>query len=216
MSQHPFARYLQERMQLALPGVSAQKKMQPVPLSRSFTFPDERKDAHPSSVCILLFEKGPDSEQDLHVVLTLRTESIRHAGQISFPGGRADNGESPPETAIRETEEEIGVPGEAIHLVGTITPLYLYRSNNKITPFVAFLDEEPRLNPNPDEVEEAFTVSLKDLLNEQNMIREKWELSHATFMVPYWNIHSTPLWGATAMMMSELLELYKEFLTEEK
>lgn len=209
MGLHSFHKFLKERSKKALPGFEAQKKMSPVPLDPDFVLPRTESDtAHPSSVLIPLF---PDSNNDLHVILTLRTESIRHAGQISFPGGRREGTESPEETALRETEEEIGIQRSNVKLASSITPLYLHRTDNQITPFVGFLEEKPKLIPNPAEVKEAFTVSLNELLSDENFVEEDWELSYTTFHVPYWNIHHVPLWGATAMMMSELLVLYNEF-----
>ncbi|MCC5914023.1 MAG: CoA pyrophosphatase [Balneolaceae bacterium] len=209
-----FLSFLKNRISGPLPGREAQQKLQPTPMAGDYSYPEMRDDAHPSSVAILLFEKEHSKLKDLHVILTLRTDSIRHGGQISFPGGRSDNNETLEETALRETEEEIGITRDEIHLIGSITPLYLSRSNNQITPFIAFLEEEPEPKPNPDEVEEVFSVPLSQLLHDATFVREKWDLSHASFEVPYWNVHTTPLWGATAMIMSEFLELYREFLNE--
>lgn len=209
MGVHPFYHFLQKRSGEELPGRDAQMKMSPVPLDPDFVLPHQQSDtAHPSSVLIPLF---PDENNDLHVIFTLRTKGIRHAGQISFPGGRRENGETLEETALRETEEEIGVSRDDVQLACTITPLYLHRTDNQITPFVGFLEAKPVLIPNPAEVEEVFTIPMSMLISEENFAVEEWELSYATFEVPYWNIHDVPLWGATAMMMNELLELYKEF-----
>ena len=209
MSKHPFFDFLAERKQSSLPGRDAQMKMAPVPLDPEFVLPhDASETAHPSGVLIPVF---PDEHNNLHVILTLRTNSIRHAGQISFPGGRKENGETLEETALRETEEEIGISPSAVELVCHITPLYLYRTDNQITPYVGFLQEKPLLSPNPAEVDEVFTTSLEELISPETQKREEWHLSHASFDVPFWSIHRVPLWGATAMIMSELLELYREF-----
>lgn len=211
MNDHPFFYFLKQRLEKPLPGREAQLKMSPVPLNPDVVLPSEKTEtAHPSSVLIPLFP-GPD--QQLNVILTLRTNTIRHAGQISFPGGRRELNEDPKETAIRESEEEIGMDRSRIIIAGSITPLYLYRTDNQITPFVGFLDKKPDLIRNPNEVEEIIPVKLDDLKSEKNLVRERWDLpNQRPFNVPYWKIHRVPLWGATAMMMSELLELYREFL----
>lgn len=209
MALHSFHQYLLERSKNELPGREAQMKMSPEPLDPDFVLPrKESETAHPSSVLIPLY---PDQKNQLHVILTLRTDSIRHAGQISFPGGRREGDETPEETALRETEEEIGVVRNQIQIACSITPLYLHRTDNQITPYVGFLDQEPTLTPNPAEVKEAFTVGLQELIDCQNLKKERWDLSQASFNVPFWAIHDVPLWGATAMMMSELIELYSEF-----
>lgn len=210
MGLHSFHQYLLERSKQDLPGQEAQMKMSPEPLDPDFVLPrKESETAHPSSVLIPLY---PDNDNRLNVILTLRTDSIRHAGQISFPGGRREGSETPKETALRETEEEIGVVRDQVQIACSITPLYLHRTDNQITPFVGFLEQEPKLQPNPAEVKEAFSIPLKSLIEDKNYKEEKWDLTPSSFHVPYWTIHKVPLWGATAMMMSELLELYKEFL----
>lgn len=209
MAIHPFHQFLIERSRQELPGRPAQMKMSPEPLDPDVVLPQKKSDtAHPSSVLIPLY---PDADNQLHVILTLRTNSIRHAGQISFPGGRREGSETPEETALRETEEEIGVLRDNVQIACSITPLYLHRTDNQITPYVGFLDEEPELIPDPAEVQEAFSIPVQNLMNGENFKTEEWDLAHASFHVPFWTIHEVPLWGATAMMMSELLELYKEF-----
>lgn len=187
--------------------------MLPEPAGNSPKLPQTSIDSsgHPSGVLVPLF---PDDSGELHVILTLRTDYIRHAGQISFPGGRSDSGETIIETALRETHEEIGIPESDIDVTGTLSPFYLYRTHNRITPVVGVLDEKPDMTRNEAEVAEIITVRLDDLLSQSYLKREKWELSNATYWVPYWDFHRVPLWGATAMMMSELLEVYKEFLED--
>ena len=212
MSIHPFHSYLNQCSETSLPGWSAQKKMCPAPINGEQIQRHADNDrGYPSSVLVPLF---PGSNRDLNVILTLRSQSIRHAGQISFPGGRAEVNETPVETALRETKEEVGIEPDAVHIAGTMSPLYLDRSDNRISPFVGFLESEPELTRNPNEVEEIIIVKIDQLLNDHLLRREIWELQDRKLEVPYWDIHRVPLWGATAMMMSELLELYQKFLNE--
>lgn len=187
--------------------------MLPEPADNSPEIPQDCIDSsgHPSGVLIPIF---PGETGDLSVILTLRTNSIRHAGQISFPGGRADYGETITETALRETREEIGIHQSKIEVTGTLSPFYLYRSHNQITPVVGVLEDKPDMERNEAEVAEIITVKLDDLLSQNFLKRDKWEVSQAKYWVPYWDIHRVPLWGATAMMMSELLEIYREYLDD--
>lgn len=205
-----FFDFLKERLQQSLPGKNAHNRMLPEPADNSAELPQKSIDSsgHPSGVLVPIF---PGDAGDLHVILTLRTESIRHAGQISFPGGRSDSDETIIETALRETHEEIGIPSSKIEVRGTLSPFYLYRTDNRITPVVGTLHDKPDMRRNEAEVAEIITVRLDDLLSQSYLKREKWELSNATYWVPYWDFHRVPLWGATAMMMSELLEIYEEF-----
>jgi len=214
MKIHPFYHFLKERSKSSLPGSRAHMKMAPVPLNSDYKIPqNELNSAHPSGVMALLF---PDEKQQLNVVLTLRTNSIRHAGQISFPGGRSESGEELIETALRETEEEVGITSEKIHIACSLSSFTLHKSEHQITPFVGFLLERPKLNPNPDEVQEAFNCDLNVLMEDHCLKKKKWSLLDQDFEVPYWDIHDVPLWGATAMMLSELLELYQEFQSSRK
>lgn len=212
MTDHPFITFLKTRIDEPLPGSEAQKKMLPIPIEEA----NARKlnapvDASPSSVLIPIFM---DDNNQLNVILTLRTSGIRHGGQICFPGGRSEQNEEPLETALRESQEEIGLLPEDVQIIGSITSFYLHHTNNKIDPFVGFLERKPDLTRNPNEVEEIITVGLHSLASEDNLINERWDLEHNSFDVPYWDIHEVPLWGATAMIMSELMELYREFLRQ--
>lgn len=204
-----FYRYLKNLTPEELPGQPAQMRMSPTPLDPDFVLPrNPSETAHPSGVLIPVY---PDSSQKLQVVLTLRSDRIRHAGQISFPGGRQENNEALKETALRELHEEVGIHSSSVKTAGPITPLYLYRTDNQITPFIGIMDEKPTLIPNPIEVSEILTADLDSLLSEKYKKRENWDLPQSSFDVPFWDIHDVPLWGATAMIMSEFLSIYEKF-----
>lgn len=205
--------FLHNRLKKPLPGRGAQITMRPTPLEgarpRQMEAPEN---ARPSSVLVLLF---PNSEQQPELVLTLRSNEIDHGGQISFPGGGAEEGETPAQTALRETQEEIGVTPESVTVIGQLSELYVPHSHNKILPVVGYTDTRPKFKLNPGEVEEVFAVEVESLLHKKNITEEIWELKHETFRVPYWTVHPVPLWGATAMMLSEFLKLYREFKSED-
>ena len=207
-----FHHFLKTRVKESdLPGRTSQIKMAPEPVDsanpiRRMKAPDH---ANASSVLILIF---PNSDGQLELILTLRTSTINHGGQLSFPGGRAKAGETVVETALREASEEIGITPADVKVSGTLSSLYVPHSNSQVTPVVGLIEYEPALTLNPDEVEEAFSVELESLAGKENLTVENWELRpKATYKVPYWDVHRVPLWGATAMMLSEFLELYREF-----
>lgn len=209
MMHHRFYHFIKNLDPGQLPGQSAQMQMSPTPLDPDFVLPRNPSDtAHPSGVLIPIY---PDSSQKLHVVLTLRSNRIRHAGQISFPGGRQENNESLEETALRELHEEVGIPRSIVKTAGPITPLYLHRTDNQITPFIGIMNKKPELTPNPIEVREIVTAELDTLLSDEKRKREQWDLPQTSFDVPFWDIHDVPLWGATAMIMSEFLSIYEDF-----
>ena len=209
---NPFIDYLSRRLEKPLPGLDAQLGMAPTPLtdgpSRKLEAP---ANANSSSVLILLF---PNPDNELELVLTLRSRDIDHGGQISLPGGRSDKEESPVETALREAYEEVGIDPSSVEILGMLSDLYVSHSNNLVTPIVGYLPAEPELTLNPREVEEAFTVELDSLVNKKNLTVENWDLQKYAYEVPYWDIHEVPLWGATAMILNELLDLYREFKSQ--
>lgn len=207
---HPFLNFLNNRLQEPLPGMAAQKIMAPVPdfgRQPEISIP---VDASQNAV-LVLFES---SSQSLKMLYTLRSKNLLfHKGQISFPGGRTEKDETSVETALRETHEEVGIEPGKINVLGVLTPLYVPPSNNVINPVAGFLEELPKLQLQESEVSEAFTISMDELLSEKTRQNEIWQLRGQNYQVPHWNVHSTPLWGATAMITSEVVELYKEYLT---
>lgn len=210
---HQLFQFLKERLSQNLPGRDAQIRMAPKPVGegkiRQMAPP---KDAHHSSVLILLF---PNSDAEIELTLTLRSTNIDHGGQISFPGGRAEPEESTTETALREAEEEIGISSNSVTILGEMSNLYVSNSNNLVTPVVGFVEEYPSFEINPAEVEEVFAVELNSLIHKKNITVEDWDLHSYTYKVPYWDVHEVPLWGATAMMLNEFLDIYREFLDQQ-
>jgi 8-oxo-dGTP pyrophosphatase MutT (NUDIX family) len=209
VAQHLFIEFLKDRLKEPLPGIEAQLKMAPRPIAEA---PPRKLEAPSnatvSSVLILMF---PGDGEDLEVILTLRHKNLNHGGQISFPGGRSEEGETPTQTALRETFEETGIPAESIQVLGELSKLYVSHSNNFVTPVVGYAQSSPKLNLNPAEVEEAFTLKLDSLASKKNLSEENWNLKKHAYKVPFWDVHRVPLWGATAMILSEFLELYREF-----
>jgi len=207
---HQLIQFLEDRLSRKLPGRKAQIKMAPEPVNEGKVREMEPPDnVNKSSVLILLF---PNEEGQLELILTLRSHDIDHGGQISFPGGRAEKNESLYQTALREAKEEIGVSPDAITIVGELSELYVSHSNNLVTPVIGFTNRRPDFNINPAEVEEVFAIELHSLLHKKNITVEDWDLHSYTYRVPYWDIHQVPLWGATAMMLNEFLDLYREFV----
>lgn len=206
---HQLIQFLKDRLSQELPGRKAQIEMAPEPVEggnvREMEPPEN---VNKSSVLILIF---PNEDDELELVLTLRSHDIDHGGQISFPGGRAEKNESLHQTALREAEEEIGVSPETITIIGELSELYVSHSNNLVTPVIGFAEKKPHFTINPAEVEEVFAIELHSLLQKKNITVEDWDLHSYTYRVPYWDIHQVPLWGATAMMLNEFLDLYREF-----
>lgn len=146
------------------------------------------------------------------VLLTLRTDHLSsHAGQISFPGGRAEELDSSPiETALRETEEEVGLHRRHIEIIGVL-PDYTTVSAYRVTPVVALVQPPFELQPDPGEVAEAFEVPLSFLMDGLNHQRRVFELPQgagrrAFYTMPYEQYF---IWGATAAMLRNLFHFLR-------
>lgn len=208
-----FFDHLPNRLKYDLPGISAHKKMAPVIGDKYFRKFKPKTEAKNSAVLALFTY----FDLNVEILFTLRSQNISHRGQISFPGGRTENNETPEQTALRETYEETGISEEIIHILGKSSVLYVPPSNSIITPVIGLLKEKPKIIINPDEVQEVFFVPFKNFLTDKYLKMETKNFDGFKVDVPFWDVHhSTPLWGATAMMLIELVELFKEFENHRK
>lgn len=159
----------------------------------------------PAAVLVPLFEEDGET----FVILTRRSSRLRsHTGEVSFPGGRVDPGEARLAAALREAAEEVGLDPAAVEIIGELSPLSTMSSRAAITPFVGVLSERPRLAPNPAEVERVFDVSLAELASEEVYHEELWELAEMGVReMNFFELVGDTVWGATARMLRELLEL---------
>ncbi len=160
-------------------------------------------DARPAAVLCALF----DDHGHAAVVLTRRSAMLRsHTGEVSFPGGRLDPGETPLAAALREAEEEVGLDPGGVEIVGTLRPLSTSSSSSLITPFVGVLPGRPQLRPNAAEVARVFTVTLGELVAPGTYHEEIWEREGGAFGVHFFEVLGETVWGATARMLRDLLD----------
>ncbi len=206
---------LEKRLQLPLPGVEAQAKMAHIFRTEDIVVPNHSKKA---AVLILLYRKN----EEFHTILMKRTSRFpndKHKGQISFPGGQYEKTDIDFSfTAIRETEEEIGINASKINLLGQLTQLYIPVSNFLVYPFVGYMDGMPNFNPDAKEVDEVIEARLSDFFNQGNRKEKEMEFSSGFRIknVPYFDIKGHVVWGATSMIMSEFLHLFENTKTHQK
>jgi 8-oxo-dGTP pyrophosphatase MutT (NUDIX family) len=135
---------------------------------------------------------------------------VAHAGQISLPGGSVDPGETSPQAALRELEEELGVGGEEIELLGGLSPLYVFVTEFQVTPWVAVARRRPAFAPSPIEVAELLEVPLAHLVDPANQGRHLRRQRGVELSAPHflWGRHR--IWGATSMILGELAAVVEE------
>lgn len=157
-----------------------------------------------SAVLVLLF----NDNGELKLLLTLRSPQLRkHGGQVSFPGGKQDKGDKDlMETAFREAHEEVGLVKNGINVLGWLSPLQIPISGFTVNPLVSYAQYRPNLNFNSDEVERIIEVRIADLLQPSNIKKKNFGRPFGkTISAPYFDLEGVEIWGATAMMIAELL-----------
>jgi 8-oxo-dGTP pyrophosphatase MutT (NUDIX family) len=200
-----FCKKLSYRLSLPLPGIQAQLKM--AHLERRLNYSQRSIPSHAriGAVLILLFEED-DNLKTCFIERT--TYDGVHSGQIAFPGGKKEEGETLVQAALREAEEEVGVKKGDVSILGQLTELYIPPSNFLVHPFVGAISYKPSFFPEPAEVAEVVEVKVDDLSDVRYRGEKKIKLSNGTIVeTPYFNLHGKTVWGATAMIISEFLDV---------
>ena len=149
-------------------------------------------------------------ENEYFIPLTVRRpDLLHHPGQISLPGGGIDHGEMAEAAALREAEEEIGIDPATVRILGSLTPLYVIVSGFVVAPFVGVVESRPVFRPEAREVAEILEVPLADLKDPSRRLWGKRTREGYLIDFPYFLVGSShQVWGATAMMLSEFVELF--------
>ena len=179
------------------------------PLPRPGWHPNDRpaEPARQSAVLVLLYPR----RDELHLPLIVRpTYDGAHSGQVAFPGGGFEEGDANlTATALRETEEELGIAPQDVQVLGELTQLYIRPSNYQVHPTVGRIAYRPAFQPNVREVAQLLEVPLNTLLDPAHLRRERWQLQDRSALVPFFAIQGQTIWGATAMILSELLAVVR-------
>jgi 8-oxo-dGTP pyrophosphatase MutT (NUDIX family) len=162
-------------------------------------------DPRPAAVLCALW----DEDGQATVLLTRRSRRLRsHTGEVSFPGGRLDAGESAVSAALREADEEVGLDPSQVEVIGRLHPLATLSSAVAIEPFVAVLAGRPDLRPNPMEVDHAFGVTLVELMAPGVYHEERWDVGDGIERpVHFFDLPGDTVWGATARLLRDLIDV---------
>lgn len=196
-----------------LPGEAAHEKLAP-----RFRVQELQKmeieQRNPRHAAVLAVFYPGRNNQTYFILILRKTYPGVHSNQIGFPGGRVEKADRNLEqTAIRETEEEVGIPAGEIEILAKITPLYIPPSNFWVQPFLGCTRATPELIPQEEEVEAILEVNLDDLLHDSCLTTRSLSTSYAKEVeVPAFLLEGQVVWGATAMMLSEMKEILRRAL----
>jgi 8-oxo-dGTP pyrophosphatase MutT (NUDIX family) len=205
-----FLRFVPKLIDAKLPAFEAHIKM--APLERLESLKNiylENKNPRIAAVMMLFYPKN----ERTHLVLIVRkTYEGVHSAQIAFPGGKYElDDDNFAETALRETHEEVGIHPDKIEILKPFTELYIPPSNFMVHPFLGISTEELVFVPEPSEVAEIIELPLSVFLSDSIVVDTNLSTSYAdNINIPAFKIENHIVWGATAMMLSELKEVLKE------
>ncbi|WP_339698929.1 CoA pyrophosphatase [uncultured Marixanthomonas sp.] len=198
---------------MELPGEAIQFKMAPVERLKELKEQARLKqNARKAGVMALFY---PSETNETHIILILRrTYKGVHSAQVGFPGGKIEpEDDSLMEAALRETEEEVGVSRNVVTVLKELTEIYIPPSNFFVQPFLGLTNTTPTFIPQDDEVEALIEVPLSLFMDDKTLVTKKITTSYATNIdVPAFLLNGHVVWGATAMMLSEVRELLKQAL----
>ncbi len=203
-----FIEQLKKRLQKPLPGLEIQLRLAPITRLNELKKIKSPDDAQQSAVLALLY---PQNGNVGLLIIKRAVDDTVHSGQISFPGGKREKSDTDlRETALRETFEEIGISSTDISIIGSLSKLYIPPSNFDVYPFVGYISSEPELNINY-EVEKVIKVSLNELTHKDAIQYKTINGRDGQFYeVPCYFVQGEIIWGATAMMLSELISIVND------
>jgi 8-oxo-dGTP pyrophosphatase MutT (NUDIX family) len=205
-------RRLRQSLAAPLPGLEAQLRLAPTP--RPGWLPGRSPaESRAAAGLLLLFPVAGR----VHLLLTVRSSRLpSHAGQVSLPGGGVEEGETIEHAALREAHEETGVEPPRVRVIGRLTPLHIPVSGYVLHPVVGVTDERPEFRPADAEVDRLVEPSLEDLLD-PGRIRRRPRMRDGLFQdVPYFALDGLQVWGATAMVLAEFLQVVATAATSDR
>lgn len=201
-----FTDVLSGELKKHLPSYVSHKKMMPAHITTDVKQPYDKNKVKESAVLILFFV----SDDNISTVIIKRPEYDGvHSGQIAFPGGKREKYDRTIiDTAIREAHEEVGIKPDDVKIIGTLSQIYVPPSMYIIHPIVSYCDNKPEFIADINEVSDISIISLSDLLNDKSKsVIPIYKQGKYVFDAPAYIINGYEIWGATAMIISELIDI---------
>lgn len=194
-----------------LPGFNSHIKLAPKSRGKLIAA-GINEDAKKCAVLILLY---PDKGSIFIPFIKRVNDGSMHSGQIAFPGGKFESKDKDMKsTALRETEEEIGVDHIKVEVLKELTPLYIPVSNYIVQPVVGIVKQKPVFVKNKNEVDSIFSVNINEL-NEAYVVCKKFTVRNTNITAPFFILKETEIWGATAMILNEFIDILKNIFNNE-
>lgn len=198
---------------IKLPGVEAHHKLAPILRLQELENLDiDKKNPNQAAVMAVFY---PGKQDETKFVLILRkTYKGVHSNQVGFPGGRVEDQDLDlMHTALRETEEEVGIPRSEVEVLRELTRLYIPPSNFWVQPYLGLMQRTPVLIPQESEVEDVLEIDIDEFMSDSCLIRQTLSTSYAKNIdVPAFLLGGHVVWGATAMMLSEMKDILRQAL----
>lgn len=195
---------------ITLPGEEAHTKLAPLLRLEELKGIDLESRNPKYAAVLAVFYPGPEAETKFVLILRKTYKGV-HSNQVGFPGGRVEEEDFDLAfTALRETEEEVGIPREHVEVLRQLTKLYIPPSNFWVQPFMGIMHKTPVLIPQEEEVESILEINIDDFLSDSCLTKETLSTSYAEEIeVPAFLLNGHVVWGATAMMLSEMKEILR-------
>tara|TARA_A100001011_G_C14084409_1_gene745882 strand:- start:21 stop:671 length:651 start_codon:yes stop_codon:yes gene_type:complete len=210
---------IKDNLEVELPGIKSWNRMAVEPIQnnrnineriinyKEWSSKENVKNMKKAAVLVCFFRR----DEEYYFPLIKRPMHERnHPGQIALPGGSMDKNETLEMTALRESFEEVGIESNEVKIIGQMTPLPVPVSKYLIYPFIGTTENEPYWKLNDKEVDELILLKFNDLIKSDNGYYEDWTREDNQIRVPIFKIVNTRIWGATAAILSELIDLSKK------